>query len=50
MTAPSIGPQLTPPRVQVFVDKPAASKIFAFLNRLKEERSFAELWGLVKRA
>ena len=32
------------------VDKAAATKIFAFLNRFDEERSFAELWGLVKRA
>jgi 2-methylcitrate dehydratase PrpD len=32
------------------VDKAAAVKIFAFLNRMDRERSFAELWGLVKRA
>jgi 2-methylcitrate dehydratase PrpD len=32
------------------VDKAAAEKIFAFLNRMDRERSFAELWGLVKRA
>jgi 2-methylcitrate dehydratase PrpD len=32
------------------VDKPAATKIFAFLNQFEQERSFAELWGLVKRA
>jgi 2-methylcitrate dehydratase PrpD len=30
------------------VDKAAATKIFAFVNRFEEERSFAELWGLVK--
>jgi len=32
------------------VDKASAVKIFAFLSRLDEQRSFAELWGLVKRA
>jgi 2-methylcitrate dehydratase PrpD len=32
------------------VDKGAAAKIFAFLNRMDQENSFAELWGLVKRA
>jgi 2-methylcitrate dehydratase PrpD len=32
------------------VDKTAATKIFAFLNQLDEERSFAELWALLKRA
>jgi 2-methylcitrate dehydratase PrpD len=32
------------------VDKASATKIFAFLNRFEEERSFAPLWGLVKRA
>jgi 2-methylcitrate dehydratase PrpD len=32
------------------VDNAAAAKIFAFLNRIDQERSFAELWGLVKRA
>jgi 2-methylcitrate dehydratase PrpD len=32
------------------VDKAAATKIFAFLNRIEQEGSFAELWGLVKRA
>jgi 2-methylcitrate dehydratase PrpD len=32
------------------VDKTSATKIFAFLNRIDQERSFAELWGLVKRA
>jgi 2-methylcitrate dehydratase PrpD len=32
------------------VDKAAATQIFAFLNRIEQERSFAELWGLVKRA
>jgi 2-methylcitrate dehydratase PrpD len=31
------------------VPETAATKIFAFLNRLDEERSFAELWALVKR-
>jgi 2-methylcitrate dehydratase PrpD len=31
------------------VDKATAEKIFAFLNRMDRERSFAELWGLVKR-
>jgi 2-methylcitrate dehydratase PrpD len=31
------------------VDKAAAAKIFAFLNRIEQERSFAELWGLVRR-
>jgi hypothetical protein len=28
-----------------WLHKTAATKIFAFLNRLDEERSFAELWG-----
>ncbi len=32
------------------VDKATAEKIFAFLNRMDQKRSFAELWGLVKRA
>ncbi len=32
------------------VDKAAAAKIFAFLNRIEQESSFAELWGLVRRA
>jgi 2-methylcitrate dehydratase PrpD len=32
------------------VDKTSATKIFAFLNRIDQERSFAELWGLVRRA
>jgi 2-methylcitrate dehydratase PrpD len=32
------------------VDRASAEKIFAFLNRMDRERSFAELWGLVKRA
>jgi 2-methylcitrate dehydratase PrpD len=32
------------------VDKAAAVKLFAILNRFEQERSFAELWGLVKRA
>jgi hypothetical protein len=32
------------------VDKAAAAKIFAFLQRIELERSFAELWGLVTRA
>jgi 2-methylcitrate dehydratase PrpD len=31
------------------VDKAAAAKIFAFLNRIDQESSFAEFWGLVKR-
>jgi 2-methylcitrate dehydratase PrpD len=31
------------------VDKASATKIFAFLNRIEQERSFAELWGLVRR-
>jgi hypothetical protein len=31
------------------VQKTAATKIFAFLNRLDEERSFEELWALVAR-
>jgi 2-methylcitrate dehydratase PrpD len=32
------------------VDRKSATKIFAFLNRIEQEHSFAELWGLVKRA
>jgi hypothetical protein len=32
------------------VDRVAAAKLFAFLNRMDQENSFAELWGLVKRA
>src|ERR1700730_3461266 len=32
------------------VDKASATKIFAVLNRIEQERSFAEMWGLVKRA
>jgi 2-methylcitrate dehydratase PrpD len=32
------------------VDKAAATKIFAFLNRFEQGRSLEELWGLVKRA
>jgi 2-methylcitrate dehydratase PrpD len=32
------------------VDKASATKIFAFLNRIEQERSFAELWGLVRPA
>jgi 2-methylcitrate dehydratase PrpD len=32
------------------VGKASAAKIFAFLNRLEQEPSFAELWGLVRRA
>ncbi len=32
------------------VDKTSATKIFAFLNRIEQEGSFADLWGLVKRA
>jgi 2-methylcitrate dehydratase PrpD len=32
------------------IDKAAATKLFAFLNRLDQERSLAEFWGLVKRA
>jgi 2-methylcitrate dehydratase PrpD len=31
------------------VDRAAATKIFAFLNRIEQERSFAELWELVRR-
>jgi 2-methylcitrate dehydratase PrpD len=31
------------------MDKPSATKIFAILNRFEQERSFAELWRLVKR-
>jgi 2-methylcitrate dehydratase PrpD len=31
------------------VHKTAATEIFAFLNRLNEERSFEALWVLVKR-
>ena len=32
------------------VDRTSATKIFAFLNRMEQEGSFAELWSLVKRA
>jgi hypothetical protein len=32
------------------VDKTAATKIFAFLNQLEAERSFAALWPLLQRA
>jgi 2-methylcitrate dehydratase PrpD len=32
------------------VDRAVAEKIFAFLNRMDQENSFAELWGLVRRA
>ena len=32
------------------VDHASAVKIFAFLNRIEQERSFSELWGLLKRA
>ena len=32
------------------VDKIAAAKIFAFLNRIEQERSFSELWSLARRA
>jgi 2-methylcitrate dehydratase PrpD len=32
------------------IDKAAATKLFAFLNRFEEERSLSEFWGLVKRA
>jgi 2-methylcitrate dehydratase PrpD len=32
------------------VDKASATKIFVLLNRIEQERSFAELWGLMKRA
>jgi 2-methylcitrate dehydratase PrpD len=32
------------------VDKGAATKIFAFLNRIEQENSFGELWALVRRA
>ena len=31
------------------VDKTAATNLFAFLNRLEDQRSLAELWGLIKR-
>jgi len=31
------------------VDKAAATRIFAFLNRIEQESSFAELWQLAKR-
>jgi len=31
------------------VDKTAATRIFAFLNRIEQESSFAELWQLAKR-
>ncbi len=31
------------------VDKAAATRIFAFLNRIEQQSSFAELWGLAKR-
>jgi 2-methylcitrate dehydratase PrpD len=29
------------------IDKAAATKLFAFLNRFDEEGSFADFWGLV---
>jgi 2-methylcitrate dehydratase PrpD len=32
------------------IDKAAAAKLFAFLNRFDQEPSFAEFWGLVQRA
>ena len=32
------------------VDKAAAAKMFAFLNRLDEQPSFSQLWDLVRRA
>jgi hypothetical protein len=32
------------------VDKASATKILAFLDRIEQERSFAELWRLVQRA
>lgn len=32
------------------IDKLSAKKIFTFLNRIEQERSFAELWAMVKRA
>jgi 2-methylcitrate dehydratase PrpD len=32
------------------VDKAAAAKIFAFLNTIEQQRSFGELWELVRRA
>jgi 2-methylcitrate dehydratase PrpD len=32
------------------VDRPAATRIFAFMNRFEQEPSFAELWTLAKRA
>jgi len=35
---------------ELAVDRTSATMIFAFLNRIEQERSFAELWGLVKRA
>jgi 2-methylcitrate dehydratase len=31
------------------VDEAAATKIFAFLNTIEQQRSFAELWALVRR-
>ena len=31
------------------VDRAAAAKIFAFLNRIEQQRSFTEFWGLVRR-
>jgi 2-methylcitrate dehydratase PrpD len=32
------------------IDKAAATKLFAFLNRFDQERSLVDFWGLVKRA
>jgi 2-methylcitrate dehydratase PrpD len=32
------------------IDKAAAARMFAFLNRLDQEQSFAQLWGLIRRA
>jgi 2-methylcitrate dehydratase PrpD len=32
------------------IDKAAATRIFAFLNRIDQEPSFADFWGLVKQA
>jgi 2-methylcitrate dehydratase PrpD len=32
------------------VDRASATKIFTFLGRIEQERSFGELWGLVRRA
>jgi hypothetical protein len=32
------------------VERPAATQIFAFMNRFEQEPSFAPLWPLTKRA